>query len=196
MSTPLLLIRHAATAWNAEKRMQGRSDIPLSTEGKTEAASWRLPKDLGGYDWFTSPLTRARETAALLGQPDSDIEPRLIEMDWGQWEGQRLPDLRQRLGAEMVALEDRGLDFRPPGGESPRDLQLRLRPWLLARAKSNQATVAVTHKGVIRALYALAVGWDMRGKPPTKLQNAACHRFALAPDGTLTLLAANITLRP
>ena len=196
MTTPLLLIRHAATTWNAEKRMQGRSDVPLSAEGRTEAANWRLPADVTGYRWFTSPLTRTRETAALLGHAEAIADPALIEMDWGQWEGQRLPDLRGRLGEEMAALEDRGLDFRPPEGESPRDLQHRLRPWLEARAAGREPSAAVTHKGVIRALYALAVGWDMRGKPPTKLVNGTCHRFALSGDGTLTLQAANITLRP
>ena len=196
MTTPLLLIRHAATAWNAEKRTQGRSDVPLSAEGRAEAAAWSLPAEFAGYRWFTSPLIRARDTAALLGHPEATVDQILIEMDWGRWEGQRLPDLRDRLGDEMAALEDRGLDFRPPDGESPREVQGRLRPWLRARAASAEPAAAVAHKGVIRALYALAVGWDMRGKPPVKLLNGTCHHFALDSDGTLTLEAANITLRP
>ena len=174
---PLVLIRHARTAWNAEGRMQGHSDIPLSPEGRTQAASWRLPKELETYRWVTSPLARARQTAEMLGRGHCEVEPSLIEMDWGEWEGERLADLRRRLGAEMAALEAEGLDFRPPGGESPRQVQDRLGPWLEAIAAAGRPVAAVTHKGVIRALYALASGWDMCGKPPVKLRSDCLHRL-------------------
>ena len=52
----------------------------------------------------------------LLAQP-----PALIEMDWGQWEGHRLADLRRRHGSRMSEMEALGLDLLPPGGESPGD---------------------------------------------------------------------------
>ena len=66
---------------------------------------------------------------ALLGL-DPRPEPRLVEMAWGEWEGRRLADLRAELGDAMIENEARGLDFRPPGGESPRDVQERLKPLL------------------------------------------------------------------
>ena len=96
------------------------------------------------------------ETARLLGL-DPKPEPRLIEMAWGEWEGQ---EPRRRCAPSsataMAENEARGLDFRPPGGESPRDVQARLRPLL---AELERPTIFVTHKGVLRALYALATGW-------------------------------------
>ena len=122
-----------------------------------------------------APWKRAR----LLGL-DPEPEPRLIEMDWGEWEGRTLAELRDELGEAMAENEARGLDFRPPGGESPRDVQARLRPLL---ADLRDPTVAVTHKGVLRALYALATGWTMQAKPPDKLLDGRAHLFARRADG-------------
>src|SRR5438045_5863185 len=112
------------TEWNATGRLQGRGDLPLP-EG---APSWRLPPEVAGLAWLTSPLRRATDTARLLGICEFTIEPRLTEMAWGEWEGATLAALRARLGAAMASAEAAGLDFRPPGGESPRDVQARLLP--------------------------------------------------------------------
>ncbi|HVE49307.1 MAG TPA: histidine phosphatase family protein [Casimicrobiaceae bacterium] len=60
------VIRHASTEWNAQRRMQGRRDIPLSLEGRAELARWRVPADVKQASWFSSPLVRAVETARAL----------------------------------------------------------------------------------------------------------------------------------
>lgn len=192
--TPLVLIRHGPTAWNAEGRIQGRRDEPLSSAGKAAVETWKLPTDLDDFHWMTSPLTRARMTALLLGHGDSAVEDRLAEMNWGTWEGQNLAELRASLGPKMIAREARGLDFRPPEGESPRDVQLRLRPWLKQVGQSGRPTVAVTHKGVIRAIYALAEGWDMTGKPREKMHNACAHRFVVDAEGRVSTTQMNVPL--
>lgn len=192
----LTLIRHGPTAWNSEGRMQGRRDIPLSCAGRDAVRTWTVPPDLDWHLWVTSPLMRARETARLLGHPEARLEPALIETDWGEWEGRSLADLRDRFGKEMIELESRGLDFRPPGGESPREVQARLQPWLAAVAASGSSHVAVCHKGVIRAIFALATGWDMTGPPPLKLDAGCAQGFALAPDGTPDLIRPNQALAP
>jgi probable phosphoglycerate mutase len=115
-------------------------------------------------------------------------------MDWGAWEGRTLAGLRDEFGTEMTANEGRGLDFRPPGGESPRDVQRRLRPLLAELAAAGAATVAVTHKGVIRAAYALASGWDLTGRPPAKLRDGCAQAFTLDPEGRLQVAALNLQL--
>ena len=194
--TELVLLRHGPTDWNEAGRVQGRSDRPLSEEGRARVRNWRIPPAFQGYHWVTSPLRRARETAAVLGHEDAEVVPELIEADWGAWEGQRLGDLRASLGATMAAMERRGLDFRPPGGESPRDLQVRLAPWLARAADGRGPCIAVTHKGVIRALYALAVGWDLGGHPPQKLRPDCAHPFRLAPGGGLAVARLNLALLP
>lgn len=190
----LVMIRHGPTAWNAEGRMQGRSDQPLSETGRLEVATWRVPEAFHGHHWVVSPLGRARETAALLGHPEAEPESAVIETDWGDWEGCRLEDLRAQHGDRMAAMEALGLDFRPPGGERPRDVQDRLRPWLARLAETGQPTVAVCHRGVIRALYALATGWDFTGKPPVKLRHATAHRFLVEATGRPDVAQMNLPL--
>lgn len=192
--TLLMMLRHGPTAWNEAGRIQGRSDPPLSAAGRAAVATWALPPEAGGARWLSSPLLRARETAAILWQGAVAIEPRLIETDWGEWEGQTLAGLRARLGEAMAANEARGLDFRPPGGESPRDVQDRLRPLLAELAERPEPVVAVSHKGVLRALYALACGWDLRGKPETKLLDGCAQLFALDPQGRPTIERLNLPL--
>lgn len=175
--------------------MQGRRDVPLSAAGRAEVAHWRLPAGDGAPPrWLSSPLSRAVETARALSGVPPDLAPALIEMDWGAWEGQRLADLRERHGDAFAANERRGLDFRPPGGETPREVMARLTRWLASLADDGPPIVAVTHNGVLRVLLAHATGWDMTGKPPVKLRSATLHRFALGREARLTLLASNLPL--
>ena len=187
----LALIRHGPTAWNADKRIQGRTDVPLSAAGRSAVESWRVPPEIAAFQVLVSPLARARETAQLLGLTPARVEPALAERSWGAWEGERLPELRERYGADMKRWEGRGLDFRPPDGESPRDLQARLVPLLARLAAEGTDTLAVTHRGVIRSLYAIATGWDMRTDAPDKLRDGCVQLFALAHDGTPEVVALN-----
>lgn len=197
----LALLRHGPTAWNRARRLQGRSDQPLDEAGRARVQAWRLPAPWAARPWVTSPLQRCRETAALLAASHAHgdaiaIEPRLVEMSQGQWEGERLADLRARLGAAMAALEERGLDYRAPGGESPREVQQRLGPWLGEIAAAGDDRLAITHRGVMRALYAMAARWDMTGKPPVKLQPDCLQIFAIAADGQPRIERLNLSLLP
>lgn len=181
----LALLRHAMTDWNRAKRVQGRIDQPLSDLAREQLEQLSIPPQFKACRWYCSPLRRATQTAALLAIDPVEIEHALIEMSWGEWEGEVLKPLRKRLGDEMRTNESRGLDFRPPGGESPREVQARLQPWLQLIAASGQDTAAVVHKGIIRCIYALACDWDMRGESPVDFSWDALHQFELSPDGTL-----------
>ena len=192
--TLLVLIRHGPTEWNAAGRLQGRSDIPLSAGGREGARAWTVPAQFQGFHWVSSPLRRTVETAELLLGTTPPTDPRLIEMSFGEWEGRTLADLRAEFGAAMADWESRGLDFQPRGGESPRQVQARVRPFLAEVAAAGRPTVAVVHKGVLRAVYAAAANWDMVGKPPEKLTDARAQVFALAGDGTPTVHQLNIPL--
>ena len=68
----------------------------------------------------------------------------------------------------MRDLEAMGLDFQPPGGESPRMVATRLAACLRELAATGRDHSIVTHKGVLRASLVLALGWDMRGRPPVR----------------------------
>jgi len=191
--TLLALIRHAPTAWNREGRMQGRADVPLLEESRADLMRRAIPEPYTGFRALASPLRRCLDTAALLRlvvTPD----PRLVEMDWGDYQGRTLAELRARHGFGLAANEARGLDFTPPRGESPRDVQARVAPLLAEIAAKSGPTVAVTHRGVIRAIYARAIAWDMTGEAPQELDVYAIHVFRLAPDGTPSLEALNVPL--
>ena len=127
----LAFLRHGITAWNREGRIQGRTDIPLDPEGRDRLARLTLPPDWRDATLHASPLSRAIETARILGNNHPvHTDPRLIEMDWGAWEGRRGHDLRADPASGYRDLEHWGWDFRPPGGESPADVRERLTGWL------------------------------------------------------------------
>lgn len=132
---------------------------------------------------WSSPLIRAVETARIMFGQEPRIHPSLTEMDWGKWEGRKLEPLRQELGKAMAANEARGLDMRPEGGESPRDVQKRINQWFsLLNQERHKVHVAITHKGVIRAAISLATGWDMTEKAPVRLVSSCAYKFLLKSD--------------
>jgi len=191
--TLLALIRHAPTAWNREGRMQGRTDVPLLDESRADLMRRAVPEPYAIFRALASPLRRCLDTASLLRlvvTPD----PRLVEMDWGDYQGRTLKELRARHGFDLAENEARGLDFKPPHGESPRDVQARVAPLLTEIAAAGRPTLAVTHRGVIRAIYARAIGWAMTGEAPQELDVYAVHVFRLAEDGTPALERLNVPL--
>lgn len=198
MSMLVSLLRHASTQWNEQRRMQGRRDIPLSDSGREQVRQWRSPDaDGAALQWVSSPLVRALETARLLSGVEPRREDALVEMDWGDWEGLTFAQIHARDGDTFVHMQSRGMDFRPPQGESLRDVQLRALDWLRQCARSGGApVVAVTHKSVLRVVMAAATGWDMLGKPPIRLRDGALHRFTIDDGGGVSVLACNIALCP
>jgi probable phosphoglycerate mutase len=85
-------LRHGATAWNEEGRMQGRRDMPLSERGRAEVEAWRAHARFsdvvsGATPWYSSPLRRAVETAEILTGTAPQCDPALIEMGLGRLGG-------------------------------------------------------------------------------------------------------------
>jgi probable phosphoglycerate mutase len=196
-TVPLVAIRHAPTAWNAARRLQGRTDVALGESGIAAARRWQAAPAWRTYRVLASPLKRAEETARLLF-PDHAItlDPRLMEMDFGSWEGKTLAALRAEPGAEAEERERLGLDFCAPGGETPRQVQARLQPLLTEIAGAGGPTILVTHKAVLRALLSLATGWEMLGKPPVKLKPDSAHLFRLDAAGRISVERMNVPLLP
>ena len=186
----ICLIRHGTTSWNAARRIQGRRDVPLSDAGRTQVRGWRLPEGFTQATCMASPLRRALETAALLGFDQPAIDDRLAEMDWGEFEGRTLTELRAELGPAMQELEGSGLDFRPPGGESPREVAGRLGACLRSLTGTGRDMVLVAHKGILRASLVLSHGWEMLDKPPVRYEPELALIHRLAPSGELTFDAA------
>lgn len=190
----IVLIRHGVTEWNAGGRIQGHTDVPLSTVGREEVATWKLPERFQQTQWVSSPLKRALETAALMGCGNPVIEPLLIEMNWGEWEGMTLVQLREQFGADMGENEARGLDFKPGGGESPRQVRQRVATWLSTVAAEGQSRIVITHKGVIRATVSLATQWDMTKELPFPMHRDCAQVFRVNAQGEAVLYATNVPL--
>jgi len=192
----IAFLRHGPTLWNQKKWLQGHANIPLTDEARAWFAARRLP----GASWparcLSSPLSRAVESALLLSPVNVEIDPLLIETNWGGWEGNSLAKLRDADPAGMARDEARGLDLTPPDGESPRDVCKRLSGFFteLVKEPDNGLIFAVSHKGIIRAAMSLATGWDFQGRPPIKFDWQCLHLFELGTEGQLKLSTPNVPL--
>jgi broad specificity phosphatase PhoE len=163
----LYYVRHGETDFNRQGRLQGRRDTLLNAHGRRQAAECgALLRDLFARDqrqpqqfkYIASPLKRARETMHILRaslglRPDDyEVDARLIEIAYGEWEGLTLPEIEARDTGILTRRERDKWDFAPPGGESYRQLGTRIGEWY--RSLTADAVVAA-HGGGVRALMAL-----------------------------------------
>ncbi len=190
----MLFVRHGITDWNQQSKIQGWTDIPLNDSGRSSLAAKVLPPRWLDAPCYTSTLVRTVETAQLLGARNSCPVSALREMHWGHWEGRTLADLRQRDPAGLAENESLGLDFRPAGGESPREVRARLERWLQSLKQDLERVVIVTHKGVIRAALSLADGWDMREDFSPTMDWQRGHEFVYTRARGLKIVRLNTPL--
>lgn len=153
----LVIVRHGRTDHNAAGLLLGRLDPPLDPLGRDQAEA--LAVAVGPVDRvISSPLARARETAAAFGLP-IEIDERWIEVDYGAYDGMPLAD----VPAEAWASWRRDPEFAPPGGESLRGLGARVASALddlTATDATEATTVIVTHVSPIKAAVSWALGGD------------------------------------
>jgi broad specificity phosphatase PhoE len=163
-ATTLTLVRHGETDWNAQRRMQGRTDIPLNARGRQQAAL--VAQRLEGSQWdgiVSSPLVRvmdvSRAIARSIGFPEREIiqRPDLVERGFGEAEGMTLAERTERFG----------IDGPIPGIEPYEELDARVMHALReieAQFRSRRVLV-VAHGGVITgALHQLTDGELGHGK--------------------------------
>jgi broad specificity phosphatase PhoE len=116
LSGEIWLVRHGETEWTVSKQHTGKTDIPLTPQGEEDARE--LAGVLAGHSFaavFTSPLQRARRTAELAGFADAAVDDRLVELDYGEYEGRTSADIRKER-PEWLLWRDGS-----PGGESMDD---------------------------------------------------------------------------
>jgi len=164
----ILLVRHGESEGNAQERMQGRTDLPLTERGRRQAralAGWLKGQGLGFEATYASPLLRAWETAEILSGagsvPAPVAEPLLAELHAGALEGVTFAD----IAAQFPSYMERGVggigDFEEFGGESYDDVQARaveLRRRLEALYRESEArVVCVGHGGLNFQLLKLCI---------------------------------------
>ena len=161
MAERVVLVRHGETEWSSTRRHTGRTDIPLNDEGRRLAAALRpVLQGITGMDEalvLTSPLQRARDTCALAGFGDrAEIEPDLIEWDYGTAEGQRTVEIRETIPGWSV------WETGPEGGETVEQVAARAERVLARIATEHRLVLAFAHAHVLRILTARWCGLDPR----------------------------------
>jgi len=159
MTHRLLLVRHGESTWNAEHRLQGQADPPLSPLGLEQAAA--LLPFLGGLPArrLSSDLTRAVQTAEALGLGGAPTDPRWREIDIGDWAGHTLDE----LDPDEVATWQRG-GLAPPNAETFAQLQARVAA--AVDELRGEDAIVVAHGGCVRAATAHLTGADPRRLAP------------------------------
>jgi broad specificity phosphatase PhoE len=187
----ILLVRHGETAANRSRLALGRADPPLTDHGLAQAAALaaRLA-DSGAVRVLSSPLTRALTTADAIADALGvavEREPRLVEMDYGEWDERSFSE----FPAEDLARWRTDASFAPPGGESLLAVGERVAS-LCAELIDAEPVVAVSHVSPIKA----AALWAMDGDPllawRMHLDVASITRVG-APGGRPVLLGFNDT---
>ncbi len=155
----VLLVRHGATEWSVSGRHTGRTDLPLTELGVAQATGVRpvIERLLEGAKpiVFTSPLQRAKQTAALAlpGEQASHVDA-LMELDYGAYEGLKT--------SQILARDPQWNLFTGgcPSGERPEQFEARCDSFveLLQRSASGRAVVAFTHGHLSRVLTARLLG--------------------------------------
>jgi len=181
--TILIVVRHAETAWNREKRMQGTTDTPLSDVGRVQAQA--LARRLAGEAFaalYSSDLSRARDTAHAIAQHSGRelvLEARLRERAFGVFEGLIADEIRARFPQEYARFASRDPDYEVPGGESARGFTERCLGCLaeIAGRHAGEDIVVVTHGLVLDSLYRAAHGLDHGVQRPVPLINASLNLF-------------------
>ena len=169
---PLVFIRHGETDWNRELRFQGQKDIPLNDHGRRQATrnGRAVAGILAAGEWrlVCSPLGRALETMRIVlqaaGQPERPfaIDPVLMEVNYGDWEGLTLTEIGERFPQQGLARDADKWGYVPPNGESYSMLADRTAAWLRTL---EGPTCVVAHGGVLRALMYLLGGLPAHDAP-------------------------------
>jgi phosphoserine phosphatase len=169
--TRIYLVRHGETDWNRDRRLQGILNVGLNKVGITQGR--RIAKrfsSLRALKVYTSPLTRAIQTATLLQGHGRDcpvmVEPRLREIDHGAWTGVTMDRIACDFPEEFEIWQSMPDRVRPRGGESLQEAYRRATGFLHDFTKTSMGSdVLIVSHGVINALL-LCAAW---GAPPARL---------------------------
>jgi broad specificity phosphatase PhoE len=171
--TRLFLIRHGETDWNVEGRWQGHADVPLNARGRLQ--SMRMAQFLANCGLtaiYSSDLVRARQTAEILAAMTGlplYLDPRLREIDQGEWEGLLVSDIQSRYTTLLQQRRQDPWHVAPPGGETGLQVRARVLAAIEEILKMHpQENVAVVSHGFALSLviahyqgYPISRVWDL-----------------------------------
>lgn len=177
-SVRIFLMRHGVTEWNKSFRYQGSSDVPLSDEGRGQAAMLGLRMScVEPAKVFSSPLVRAYETARIvMGENERDVPIEkmddLREISFGAWEGKTVSEVLEEDGETLEAWRSSPFGVTPKGGEPIEEVAKRSRrmaDFLRKTCVPGEAAFVFGHGAILRSLLAamldigdIGVLWRMR----------------------------------
>lgn len=168
----LALVRHGQTAWNAERRFLGRTDVPLDALGMAQVEALGRSCPVRFSRVYTSPLVRARDTARRL-HADPVVVEALAEMAQGELEGKGRDELHAHYADFLARWLVDSVETAPPGGETLAAARDRALPALLDIARAHrpgEVVAAVSHQMVIASVSCTVAGdplhnWRDHGVP-------------------------------
>jgi len=195
--TRILLIRHGETAWNAVRRLQGHTDIPLNEEGERQAEA--LARSLAGEPLdaiISSDLGRAMQTAQAVAARHPQVplhtDSGLRERGYGAFEGLLYTEIAERYPVEFAEWQARDVDAVMPSAnrvaESFRQFYQRCQDGIAhwAERYPMQSILIVAHGGVLECAYRAARGLSIDGPRDFQIKNASINRFSFS-NGALAL---------
>ena len=178
----LVLLRHAESTANVEKRKAGQLDVPLSPHGIEQAKA--LVEDLDAYKFdmvFTSPSERCQDTTFLsIGarHPRSSfiVIDELVERSGGLLEGRLYADIRKEMAPRNYKKWARDYNSPPPNGESFKDVENRVIPWCRETAfplhNEGHNVFICSHEITLKVIIGYIKGMDEADIPKLVVDNA------------------------
>ena len=157
MSLPFVhLVRHGETAWSLSRQHTGRTDIPLTPKGQSDAKGLRETLHaLPITRVLSSPLIRARQTAELAGFASAlELDPDLMEWSYGSYEGRRTAEIRQEHPGWNAFIDGY------PGGESISDVAARADRVIAKLRRSDGNALVFAHRDILRVIAVRWIGLD------------------------------------
>lgn len=192
----LLLVRHGQTAYNAQGQFMGQLDVPLDETGReqAQAVARRLAEERPALI-YTSGLRRALETAraiqaAIPSHPDLQVDGRLVEGHFGDWQGETYENLRVHDAARLARWETGHREIPPPNGELLADLAERVQAAYgdICQAHPEQDVIVVAHGGTLQVLVVLALGLPLEDYRKLWLSNASVSELRIYETGAVLWL--------
>jgi probable phosphoglycerate mutase len=161
----IVFVRHGESEWNATSRMQGQLESDLTARGREQTeVNARVLANLGIEELYSSPLGRARESAAIINRQLSlpiRCDSRIKEWDCGDWSGELYEDVQTKWADQWAAYQADRFHYRGPNCENYPDMIARVQPFLDELLRSAARSIAVVSHGMIgRVMVSTLLGYD------------------------------------
>ncbi len=183
------MVRHGETAWNAEGRVQGQTDVPLSATGEAQARA--VAAALAGERFsvlYSSDLARVRQTAAptaaALGLAVR-LDARLRERHYGKFETYTYAEVRERLPQDFARFKAKDPDYDFGSGESLRAFNARALECVgeIAARHAGETVLVFTHGGVLEMVHRHVLGSGLQAPRDFEIPNAALNWIDIGAHG-------------